>query len=91
MKIGDLVWNHYHGLLRFGTITEKKIKEDKWAYFTVDWHADEDYERSQSWREKLSGVDHTLKEYRKTQLKPFNPEQLGRILEQFKKKKQEED
>lgn len=80
MKVGDLVWNHYHGLLRFGTVVGKNVKKDGWAYFTVDWYADDKYEKSQKWRKKLTGIDYTLKEYRGTQLKTFNPERLEQIL-----------
>jgi len=87
MEIGDLVWNHYHGLLRFGTITGRKIKEDEWAYFTVDWHADDRYETAQDWRKKLTNTDYKLKEYRGDLLHRFDPNRLEKILKEFKKKK----
>jgi len=38
MDVGDFVWNHKHGVIRFGTITEKKVDPKGWALFTVDWH-----------------------------------------------------
>jgi hypothetical protein len=85
MKIGDLIWNHYNGLLRFGTVVDKKIKKDKWAYFIIDWHADEDYEKAQAWRKGLTSTNYTLKEYRGDQLKLFCPQRLERTLKELKK------
>ena len=41
MKVGDLVWNNYHGVLRFGTIKSKRIDESGWAYYKIKWYADE--------------------------------------------------
>tara|TARA_Y100000310_G_scaffold340840_1_gene437984 strand:- start:695 stop:973 length:279 start_codon:yes stop_codon:yes gene_type:complete len=87
MKIGDLVWNHYHGMLRFGTITGKEIKEDKWAYFTVDWHADDRYEEAQDWRKTLTGTDYKLKEYRCDLLRKFDPDRLEKVLMTYLYKK----
>ena len=82
MKIGDLVWNNYQGLMRFGTIVSKRLKEDKWAHYTVEWHDDETYEDSMAWRKKLSGEDHTLKEYRAGFLKTISKDKLEKVIEE---------
>ena len=82
MKIGDLVWNHYHGILRFGTITGKEIKEDKWAYCTVKWYDDDTYEKSMAWRKKLTGIDYSLKEYRLNHLKVISKDNLKKVVEE---------
>ena len=33
MNIGDLVWNNYHNVLRFGTIQSKRVDQSGWAYY----------------------------------------------------------
>jgi hypothetical protein len=81
MNIGDLVWNSYHGIMRFGTVISKRIKTNKWAYFTVKWHDDEAYEKSMAWRQKLGGGDHTLKEYRADLLKKISIDRFKKIVE----------
>ena len=44
MKVGDLVWNRYHNILRFGTIRQVRIDESGWAFYKVKWHSDKIYE-----------------------------------------------
>ena len=85
MKIGDLVWNIYHGLMRFGTVTSKRLKENKWAYYTVDWHDDETYERSMAWRKKLSGQDHTLREYKGNLINTISKDKLMKTIKEHEK------
>ena len=82
MKVGDLVFNSYHNILRFGTIQRKRIDQDGWAYFKVKWHCDGTYERAMSNREKLCGKDHRLYEYRKDQIKPVSKNILSKVLQQ---------
>ncbi len=65
MKIGALVWNNYHGILRFGTIKTKRIDDSGWAFYKVKWHSDKIYEESMKFREKLSHKNYKLEEYRK--------------------------
>lgn len=84
MNIGDLVWNKYHSMLRFGTIQEKRIDENGWLYFKVNWHADEIYERSMENRKMLCNRDYTLKEYRKDQIKPISVGILSKVLEEHR-------
>ena len=33
-------------MLRFGTITSKEVRDDSWAYYTVEWHDDVQFEAS---------------------------------------------
>tara|TARA_R110002060_G_C2011845_1_gene91781 strand:+ start:116 stop:469 length:354 start_codon:yes stop_codon:yes gene_type:complete len=48
MKVGDFVWNVWDSsILRFGTITARKRQDpDGYAYYTVEWHDDSQYEAS---------------------------------------------
>jgi hypothetical protein len=83
MKIGNLVLNNYHDLLRFGKITSKRIdKEDGWAYFKVKWYFDEKYEEMMEDRKQLSHKDYKLEEYRKDQIKHVSLEFLQKVLEE---------
>lgn len=92
MKVGDLVWNNYHGLTRFGTVVSKKLREDKWApdaiqwaHYAVEWHDDEAYEETMGWRKKLSGNDYTLKEYKPYHLNVVSKDRLKAIIEEHEK------
>ena len=79
MKIGDTVWNQYHGILRFGTVQSKTMKNG-WAYFIVDWHCDEAYESSMKHREELCHENYYLEEYRGDQIKTISSERLRNIV-----------
>jgi len=79
MKTGDTVWNQYHGILRLGTIQSKTMKNG-WAYFTVDWHCDEAYERAMKHREELCHENYYLEEYRADQIKTISSERLRNIV-----------
>ncbi len=47
MNVGDFVWSaRDNSMLRFGTITRKEMREGGWAYYTVQWHDDVQYEAS---------------------------------------------
>jgi len=77
--VGSFVMNVYHGLVRYGTVRTKRIAKDGWAYFTVEWHNDEDYKEAIAWRAALTvGDDHTLEEYRGDSLTLIsNPRRLS--------------
>jgi len=69
MKKGDVVFNEYHGIRRYGIIERKEMQEDGWAYCEVDWINDEQYARAMSARKSLTGgKDWTLKKYRVDQI-----------------------
>ena len=70
MKKGDVVFNEYHGIRRYGIVERKEMHEDGWAYCEVDWINDEQYARAMSTRKSLTGgKDWALKKYRVDQLK----------------------
>ena len=41
---GSLVCTTYIGKLQMGTVTSRRVGDDKWAYYTVEWHDNEKYE-----------------------------------------------
>ena len=85
MNIGDLVYNNYHSVLRFGTISSKRIDETGWAFYKVNWHSDKVYEEAMDLREKLTHTNHRLEEYRKDQITPISKDFLANVLEEHAK------
>ena len=85
MKVGDLVYNNYHGVLRFGTVQSMRIDQDGWAYLKVKWHCDSVYEKAMNNRQKLTGKNYRLQEYRKDQIKPISKGFLSNILQEHAK------
>ena len=83
MKIGALVWNNYHGMLRFGTIKTKRIDDSGWAFYKVKWHNDESYEESMKFREKLSHKNYMLEEYRKDQIHLTTADFLSQVVKEY--------
>ncbi len=57
MKKGNIVFNNYEGIRRYGVITERFMKAD-WAYVRVSWIDDDQYERAMSWREEIGEGNH---------------------------------
>ena len=82
MYIGALVWNNYHGILRFGTVQSKRIDETGWAFYKVKWHSDKVYEESMKFREKLTSKNYKLEEYRKDQINLIKPNFLSQIIKE---------
>jgi len=85
MNIGQLVWNNYHGVLRFGTISSKRVDETGWAFYKVNWHSDKVYEEAMDLREKLTHTNHRLEEYRKDQITLISKDFLSRVVEEHAK------
>ena len=83
MKIGALVWNNYHGMLRFGTIKTKRIDNSGWAFYKVKWHSDESYEESMKFREKLTHKNYKLEEYRKDQIHLTTADFLSQVVKEY--------
>jgi len=69
MKKGDVVFNEYHGIRRYGIVEEKEMGTDGWAYCKVEWINDEVYERAINHRKELTGRDYSLSRYRVDLLK----------------------
>tara|TARA_Y100000034_G_scaffold93042_1_gene112543 strand:- start:161 stop:427 length:267 start_codon:yes stop_codon:yes gene_type:complete len=71
MKVGDVVFNNYHGIRRYGVVTEKFMK-NKWVHVKVQWALDDVYERAMTWREEMGQGDRRLREYRIDQVKKID-------------------
>jgi len=80
MNIGNLVWNVYHGGLRFGTITGKELDAKGWAHFTVDWHDDGIYDDAMKWMNKLRNTDDHKRLYRADELTLVSSEHLAKAI-----------
>jgi len=85
MNVGDVVYNQYHGIDRFGIIAKTRLDEHGWKHCIVDWIDDDKYEYAISWREQLVGVNHGITEYRCTQLKLIDVEDWMGLLKKIKK------
>ena len=82
MKEGDVVYNEWHGIRRYGVVTRTYVKEGQeipipWTYAQVKWINDEAYESVVKTTDKLRnypGEEKTvmLKEYRVDQLQLIN-------------------
>ena len=80
IDIGTLVWSGYSGLLRVGTVVSKRIAENGWAYFTIEWHDDGKYESVQNYYRSLNpNGEYGLKEYKASLVHPVTPEQLEKF------------
>tara|TARA_Y100000310_G_scaffold323459_1_gene383809 strand:+ start:1238 stop:1588 length:351 start_codon:yes stop_codon:yes gene_type:complete len=81
IDIGTLVWSGYSGLLRVGTVVSKRIAKNGWVYFTIEWHADETYQRTQDYYRSMNpNREYGLKEYKASFVHPVSPEHLERIV-----------
>ena len=72
MKRGDVVYNEYHGIRRYGIVEEKTMKANGWAYCTVKWFNDEIYEGAMAARQKLTNKNWALSDYRVDMLKTID-------------------
>ena len=83
MKVGDLVWTNSYGILRFGTITSKRIGDHMWAFFKVQWHDDHLYEKIINNKDNLLDSDSISDEYRADQIKKVSTEHLKNVLQEY--------
>ena len=67
MKIGDVVFQNYAGLHRYGKVQEIKenLKNDGWSWFKVEWVDDDRFVTSQRWKAEMRNEDrdHFIPEY----------------------------
>lgn len=78
MKKGDVVYNEWHGIRRYGVVKNTFIKDEglfvPWTYANVEWFNDEAYlgavEQTNALRN--DGSDVFLGEYRVDKLKKIN-------------------
>tara|TARA_R110000824_G_scaffold356143_1_gene543347 strand:+ start:340 stop:627 length:288 start_codon:yes stop_codon:yes gene_type:complete len=82
MKKGDIVFNEYHGIRRYGIVEKKERADDGWAYCKVEWINDDLYQRSMEDRKSLTGGKNwSLDVYRVDMLKTID---LEKEMETFK-------
>lgn len=82
MKEGNVVYNEWHGIRRYGVVTRTYVKDGQaipipWTYAEVKWFNDQAYENVVKNTDKLRnypGEEKTvmLKEYRVDQLQLIN-------------------
>ena len=84
MKIGTVVRNEYQGILRFGKVNSIFKGDDGWIWCEVDWVDDEVYENAISYRNNLSGNDHSKPFYRVDELNQFD---LNKTIDTLNKMK----
>ena len=84
MKVGELVWNSYHGILRFGTVQSKRIDQSGWAFYKIKWHDDKIYENALRNRENLTNKKHSLEEYRADQIRIACKDNLSKVIQEHK-------
>jgi len=82
MKTGDVVYNFYHGIRRYGVIKTVEKADDGWCYCTVRWFNDEAYQRATKERKKLVDKKWDLDLYRVDLLQKIRlHEELSRLEE----------
>ena len=82
MKVGDLVCNMYHGILRFGTISNVSQRGNTgWTYYGVLWHEDDKYNSAIKWRNRMRGVHIHQMFYRADELTPVDGRRIGDIVD----------
>jgi len=84
MDVDSVVYNHYHGIRRYGIVESKRIAKNRWAYFKVRWFADEVYQDAMSFRKQLTNKDYGLTEYRKDQLVAIDLDKESSIFKDIK-------
>jgi len=82
MKTGDVVYNHYHGIRRYGVVGTVEKATDGWSYCTVRWFNDELYQAAIKAREKLIDKKWDLDLYRVDLLQKIDlPKELSTLEE----------
>jgi hypothetical protein len=84
MNVGDIVYNQYHGIDRFGVVASARIADDGWKYVLVNWINDDKYKYAMSYRKKLTGTDYSLEEYRCDQIKAVDVDHWNSSLKAAK-------
>lgn len=84
LNIGSFVMNFHHQLLRLGIITSKRVDDQGWTQFEVDFFEDNIYETNVAWSNQMRpGSDNRKYEYRADQIKPVDPEWLQNVMESY--------
>ena len=78
---GSLVCTLGAGHFQMGTVTSRRIGDDKWAYCTVEWHDNEKYEMVlDNYRELNSSGTYGRKEYRSGELFEVTPNEITSLV-----------
>jgi len=76
--------NFHHQLLRFGIIISKRVDDEGWTQFKVDFFEDNIYETNVAWSNKLRpGTDNRKHEYRADQITPLDPAWIQNVMESY--------
>jgi hypothetical protein len=87
MKIGQVVFNEWHGIRRYGIVTSLREEVDSncyvpWTYARVKWFGDEPYRAAVESTNKLrnDGSDIQMYEYRVDKLAQISIEKELKVL-----------
>jgi len=71
---GSLVCTTFIGKLQMGTVTSRRVGDDRWAYYKVKWHNNEKYEEIlNNYRALNSKATYGKEEYRAGELFEVTP------------------
>ena len=74
---GSLVCTTYIGKLQMGTVTSRRVGDDKWAYYTVKWHNNEKFDSVlNNYRELNTNGSYGREEYRAGELFEATPDEV---------------
>ena len=78
---GSLVCSTFIGKLQMGTVTSRRIGDDKWAYYTVKWHDNERYEAVlDGYRELNPNGKYGREEYKAGELFEVTPDEVNSFV-----------
>ena len=78
---GSLVCTAYIGKLQMGTVTSRRVGDDKWAYYTVEWHDNEKYEATlDDYRALNPNGTYGREEYRAGELFEVTPDEVTSLI-----------
>lgn len=85
IDVGTLVMNSHHGLVRFGVVREKNLRDHGWAHCQVDWFEDDIYVAKVAWDKKMNAATEELEEVRVDYLTPISPDWLRNVLYAYRR------
>ena len=97
MKVGDVVYNEWHSIRRYGVVKELFLKDEgmavPWTYAKVKWFDDEAYENAVINTNTLrnNGTDVGMYEFRADKLRQINLEKLITRLQKIREHKRLEE
>ncbi|MEK9695275.1 MAG: hypothetical protein VW270_05890 [Candidatus Poseidoniales archaeon] len=82
---GTFVMNYHHGLLRFGVVKSKIVKENSVAYFDVHFFEDQIHEANVERDKKMKSDRVHSNIIRGCYLKPVSPEWLRNVAYAYRR------